>query len=111
MSKIITSPVKRFPGTVTLSDPLTFPQAVAWEKAIRASQEAGLNVGFAEQMALALPGLLACAEAWHLANIPEIPTPENFPSTPRVAVANLLAWLMGEISAIYDLDESEDPNA
>ena len=34
MSKVITSPVKRWPGSVTLADPLTFPQYAAWRNAL-----------------------------------------------------------------------------
>ena len=39
MSKTITSPIARWQGTVTLSDPLTLPQAERIEQAQSASQE------------------------------------------------------------------------
>jgi hypothetical protein len=106
VSKVITSPVKRFPGTVTLSDPLTFPQAIAFEDglaAVRSDREAGsiTKVRFA-----LLPGVLACVEAWRLGNFPESPSVDSFPSTPRQSVAELIDWLVGEVSALYQ--ESEE---
>ena len=65
MSKVITSPVKRFPGTVTLSDPLTFPQSLAVEDALDAAQELG-EVSVRRQNYTVLPGLMECVEEWDI---------------------------------------------
>lgn len=101
MPKTITSPVARFPGTVTLSDPLTFPQSFAFEDALNAARELGDNPSLSRANYAILPGVLACVEAWRLEGIPEYPTLEAFPSTPRKPIADLVAWLVNEIGALY----------
>jgi hypothetical protein len=107
MSKTITSPVKRFPGTVTLPDFLTFPQAIAWEEA-QADSEAlrdGKTV-FAKRMQALVPGFMAVVQEWNLENF----SLEPFQSTPRGAVIELCAWLIGEVTKLYD-EAEEIPNA
>lgn len=101
MPKTITSPVKRFPGTVVLSDPLTFPQAFAFEDALASVKEAREGENMGRIRYALLPGVLACVEEWHLTGFPEQPALDNFPSTPRVSVASLIDWLVGEITALY----------
>lgn len=106
MSKIISSPIKRYPGTVVLADPLTFPQSFAFEDAL-AEVERLKDAGSLSRLRYALlPGLLACVEEWHLASFPERPALDNFPSTPRLPVTQLIDWLVGEVSALYR--ESEE---
>ncbi len=39
MPKLITSPVDKFPGTVTLHDPLSFPMIITIEEAVAAAGE------------------------------------------------------------------------
>jgi hypothetical protein len=110
MGKVITSPVKRFSGTVTLADPLTFPQYKAWQAAARLANEA-INSGTAtpgDVDALLVPGVLACVEAWHLERFPAPVGVENFPATPRKASGQLLGWLVREITALTQ-GEDEDP--
>lgn len=105
MSKVITSPVKRWPGSVTLADPLTFPQFIAWRDAVRAASEhRGDLLRYSEAL---LPGVRACVEKWELANF----KPDPFPATPRQSSDRLLAWLVREINAIASAgdDEDEDP--
>ena len=107
MSRTITSPVKRYSGTVVLADPLTFDQLFAFMDAMDAARAEAINgarVNYA-----ALPGILACVEAWHLANIPEGVTLETFPATPPVAVARLIAWLVEELSREFE-DAETIPN-
>lgn len=101
MSKTITSPVKRYPGTVTLSDPLTFPQAFAFEDALEAVKEARETGSPARIRFALLPGIIACVEEWHLDGFPSKPTLDTFPSTPRKSSAEIIDWLVGEISALY----------
>ena len=65
MSKTIKSPVKEFPGTVDLHDPLTMPMVVAFEKAI----DETIALGEARQSEIdytALPGIFACVKFWNL---------------------------------------------
>lgn len=108
MSKIITSPVKRWAGTVKISDPLTFPQVFAFQDAIEAAKRAESSVMASN--AAWLPGILACVEAWELENFPRNPTPETFPATPPGSSARLIAWLIGEIGGLFQ-ESDPDPNA
>lgn len=133
MSKVVISPVKRFPGTVTLPSFLTFPQAIAWEKAGKLNDtmydteegapDAEGNPTYtrtrkaeytgAEAAQSLIPGILACVEAWNidwrLENVPATPTLETFPTTPRLSALNLVYWLASEINALYK-EEDEIPN-
>lgn len=130
MSKSILSPVTRFPGSVTIPNPLTFPQYIAWkrttqnllaafEKAHEGEPEPeegdkpSLKLwevgGVDEYTLLAIPGICEVVEKWDLAGFPPDPTPDTFPATPRVAVARLIYWLVSEIDAVaYQGDD--DPN-
>jgi len=107
MSKTITSPVKKWPGTVTLSDPLSFPQAIAFEdtidavKALEDPSQQRVNYTL-------LPAVLACVEKWELEGLGDPPNP--FPATPLVASALLLAWLVREVSRLFN-EAEEVPNA
>ena len=102
MSKTITSPVKRYPGTVVLSDPLTFPQTFAFEDAINAVGEARETGSIARIRYALLPGILACVEEWHIGGgFPDRPALDNFPSSPRQSSAELIEWLIGEIGDLY----------
>jgi len=108
MGKVITSPVKRFAGTVTLPDGYTFPQIIAFDKALadaRSDDKTNTEVWFA-----ALRGMIPCVEAWNLAGVPQQPTPETFPATPRASASALVSWLFTEISK-SQTDEGDDPNA
>lgn len=100
MPKQITSPVKRWPGTVTISDPLTFPQVLKLEAAlseVRGREE----VSKSEVDALLLPALLECVQEWRLENFPQGVNVDNFPATPRRPSAELIAWLLTEVTELY----------
>ena len=110
MSKVITSPVKKWPGSVTLSDPLTVPQAMAFEESLAlARAEENQEITRAKIAGLLLPGICACVEKWELEGL-GIVTPENYPATPKLASALLLAWLMKEITELFN-EADEIPNA
>jgi hypothetical protein len=101
MSKIITSPVKRWSGSVTLYDPLTIPQAMAFEDALDlARAEENKDFTRAKIGQLLLPGICACVEKWELDGL-GIVTPENYPASPKLSSAMLLSWLMGEITTLF----------
>lgn len=126
--KVITSPAKYFSGTVTLPSFLTFPQAIAWEKARaeadklyepiivdgveqvddqgRALTKRRDGVTDAEYLQAWLPGIIPCVESWSIAHF----DPANPPATPRAPLYELFAWLNREISALYGEPEG-DPNA
>jgi hypothetical protein len=100
MSKQIISPVKRFPGSVTLSDPLSYPQVFAWRDAIAKVEEFPDGSPFDVNAAI-VPGILAIVEKWELDKFPTPVTMENFPATPPVSAARLVAWITGEITSLF----------
>ena len=106
MSKVITSPVKRFPGTVVISDPLSYPQLLRFREALGA---VGGNDDWMAVNYTVLPGVMACIEEYHLQGFPEQVTLETFPATPPVSSAKLVAWLIGEINALM-AEAEPDPN-
>ena len=100
--RIIESPVEHFKGTVQLSDPLTFPQVIAFQDAIREtmnliSEDGKENIALAKLHYALLPGILPCIEKWEIENMPKRPTANNFPATPMIATGALVDWLRGEI--------------
>ena len=109
MSKIITSPVKRWPGTVTLSDPLNYPQAMAVEEALDEAALLDEEVSRNRRSFVLLPAFLMCVESWDLEGFPEQVTAETFPATPAVVSANLLSWLIGEVTVLF-AEADESPN-
>ena len=109
MSKVITSPVRKWPGTVTLADPLTFPQFMAWRKAMTNAKELMDEKDVSPMDEAVLPGICACVEEWHLNGQTQY-TPETFPATPRRASNKLVAWLVDEISSLVT-EAEEIPNA
>jgi len=106
LSKVITSPVKRFSGTVVLSDPLTYPQVFAFQDALEAIKELGGDANYLRVQYAALPGILKCVEEWHLEGVPAHPGADNFPATPMASAAQLISWLFGEISKLNDEAEN-----
>jgi hypothetical protein len=99
MPKVITSPVKRFPGTVTLSDPLTFPQVIAFQDALGAVGELEKTTWARLRYAL-LPGIISCVEKWELEGVSEHPNIDTFPCTPLVSAGKLVDWLQEEVTAL-----------
>lgn len=124
MSKVITSPVNRFPGTVTIPSPPNFAQWMSWlaarqnallEKAKGMGEDnPGMTyaeVGFEDAYTVAtLPGILSVVEQWSIEGIPEAPSMETFPAAPRRSVGALVVWLAREIDAVMFEDEGASPN-
>lgn len=108
MPKRLTSPVTRYPGDVVLSDPLNFEQAMAYEDGIIAVG-ALVSPTRTRVDATILPAVLACVSEWSLNGIPAHPTMETFPSTPRRDSAALIAWLVKEISELYQESQAVPP--
>ncbi len=115
MSKVIESKVKHFPGTVTIHQPATWPQYMAWRQAVEAAShgenlsvaEASFTDDSAKEM---IPGVLAMVEKWELQNFPASPTEATFPATPRRSIGLLLAWVISEITKVITEDD-DYPNA
>jgi len=128
MSKVITSPVKKWPGSVTIADPLTVKQAMDIEESLdnanalipeksgdtEEEMKAWKNkvaevVNSARYLYTLLPGLCGCVEKWELAGLGNV-TPDNFPGSPKVSRALLFSWLMDEVVKLYR-EAEEIPNA
>ena len=110
MPRLITSPVKRWPGTVTLSDPITLPQYIAWCDAIDDSNRVKQNGSSSgpRRLLAAVGGALACVDDWQIEGLPR-PTAETWPMKPRAACIELANWLFGEVARAMD-DEETIPN-
>ena len=123
MPKVIESPVKKFPGTVTLFDPLTMPQVVVIDECLVARgvffEEKEIDGKRAYVLkadafwsgpdTAALKAIFECVDEWNLNGIPEDVTTETFPGSPRNASRELVNWLIKEILDIYR-GETEIPN-
>lgn len=111
MPRTIQSPAKRWPGTITLSDPLTFPQYIAYQKALVESREVVDRKGLQTEADLAmLGGLLACVEKFDLGgNFPKGVTRDTFPRTPQAASKKLFMALFDEVIKLTG-EADDDPN-
>lgn len=112
----VKSPVDAFPGSVELPKRLTLPQALAYERAIKKAQDlkADEDARQSEYDLIVLEPICDVVEKWNLRDedgedLGEL-SPNNFPGSPRMASARLVAWLIGEVSAIYNPREDQDPN-
>lgn len=106
---VITSTAKRFPGTVVLPDALTFPQLIAAQDAFEAAREYQDGNVSRWQRAL-LPGVLACVSEWHIEGVPESPTAENFPATPRKDVSVLFGAILAGILTLVQGENELPPD-
>lgn len=104
MPRVIESPVKHYPGSVTIPDYMTYPQLGAWEEAMAAVGE------HKENAIKALPPVWAAAREivteWKLEGV----DPARPPATPRAAAIELAAWLINAINGLFD-EEDIDPKA
>jgi len=113
MSRILISPVKKFPGTVKLPEFYTLAQVSAWSDAVQdvmaATDDKG-NIRRIKKYMIMLPAILACVEVWQIVGQPDNLTADNFVGTPTSAACDLLQWVDDEIRSIVNGD-LEIPNA
>jgi len=123
MPKVIKSPVKHFPGTVTLSDPLTLPQVVKIDECLfnrrhyfEETEVDGERMytlkdgNFPSQAdTVGVAAIVECVDEWALKNFPNDVTAETFPGSPRGASRELVSWLILEVLKVYN-GETEVPN-
>lgn len=106
MSRVITSPIKRWSGTVTLVDPIPFPQYMRFKEALREAEKfRDDNDRFSQAI---LPGIFACVEQWELKNFTNGNglSIDTFPATPRRSSDKLIVWLITEIGKImFEADD------
>lgn len=109
MPKVIASPSKRWPGSVTLYDPLTLPQVEAIETALaenRGREETSIPAKFDRSY---IPAFIACVEVWNIQDFPNPPALETWPLSPRRDASVISSWLLTEILRIYN-GEMDIPN-
>jgi hypothetical protein len=107
MSKVITSNVARWAGTVTIADPLTLPQAQLIEAGLKQpeGQEENGRIWLSVIDAEKLPAIIACVEKWELENF----TADPFPASPRGDSHKLIDFIFSELFKVY-IGEAEVPN-
>ena len=117
MGKIAECPVKRFKGTVTLRDPMTFQMVARWEEALQVLRAAPKDDAgrYAEIEQTLYPLVIEMVEEWNLSNISDGKmTAENFPNakagTSAASIHSLIAWLINECQNVYNGNEDGDPN-
>lgn len=102
MSKVITSPIERWKGSVVIADPLTIPQAQLIEAGMKQPEaDADGKYWLSAEDGMELPAIIACVEKWELSNMPEKITADNFPASPRKDSHALISWLFKEIMNVY----------
>jgi hypothetical protein len=106
MTKTITSPSKRFPGTVDLPDYLDWVQLEAYQGKFSAITE-GMTTAQASR--LQAEAVIGVVQAWHIEGLPAAPA--QLPAS--IAGVKLLGWLINEISELIGDDDPEGspPNA
>ena len=101
------SNVPGWPGKIFTGTYLTFPQLVAWEKALsRATKLKESTESLYEFYAELLPSAITLIKKWEIERLPENVTYENFPASPR-----LVAWLVETITDLYEKTNASDPNS
>jgi len=100
------SPVKRWPGSVTLPEYLTWPQLEAWQQAASEATEA---TALAARQLAWVRGICAIVSTWELTGLPSSMTPESFPATPPKSSVALMGWLIRSISDLLN-EVDEIPN-
>lgn len=114
-----TCPVKRWPGVVLMPAYLHAADLLAWKSAVdeaqRLTDEAsgqGGTITLEQATAINLAwqrGICQIVRGWRLQNLPESIVAENFPQTPSKAARELRGWLLSEITALFE-DEETIPN-
>ncbi len=103
---ILSSPVKKHPGTVTLKL-LTLPLFTKWYEAI--TTEAG-NKDKVSRYLKYIPAICECVEKWSLDGFPEVITADTFPMDHAKSRLEVISWLFEEIQARFLGDGEDNPN-
>ncbi len=121
MAKVIESPVKKWPGKITISDPLSMIQVLALEEVVNerdayhkngASEEGDEAVNghsMIKSRSLLIPALIGCVESWDLEGLDKPNGIEDWPGSPLKESGELINWMFTEIWALLELS-TEVPN-
>ncbi len=96
------SPESRWPGTIVLSEYLTFPQLFRWETAMNEAkkvsvlQQAADSITTADFYLKLLPTAVSFVTEWHISGLPDKVDENNFPAS-----AKLMSWLITCVSELY----------
>jgi len=109
MSKVITSPIARWSGSITIANPITEAQAIEIERTLAVIKEADERVDeksnfkdlqHALNKSAKLRVVLVCVEKWELKDF----TVDPFPFSPKGDSDKLITFLFDEILAVYEGD-------
>ena len=89
----------RWAGTVTIAEPLTFPQAQLIEAGLKQPEghEGEDRIWLSVIDVMKLPAVIGCVEKWELAGF----TPDPFPASPRGDSHKLIDFIFGEMLKVY----------
>ena len=111
MSIVIKSDSKKWPGSVTIVEQLTLPQAELIDdgNAAQYANPRGGRVSFTAIDKARFPALLACVEKWDLQNISTPPTLDTWPWHSRIENHALINKIWSALLDVYH-GEEEVPN-
>lgn len=120
MTNVRTSPIKQFPGSIRLIDPVVLPAVAKYEQAMLDGRELTreytpeggkfpVGLAAANYYATILPGVFAIVEGFEIEGIPTNPTVESFPYKPKKAAELLVAWLVDTVKQYVEEDNQVPP--
>ena len=106
MGKTITCPVKRWPGTIVISHPMTLPQVALFQRIMVDAQDMKDTL-ILEWCAGVWPSMRLLIEEWNIDKLP-FPNDNNFPGHPKNTVEEFFIWLWKELIGAYNEAESKE---
>ncbi len=107
MGKVVVSPVKAIPGSITLISPVPLDPYLDW---VDTHSQLGESKRIKEQIAVMLPAVCELIEVASIEGLPANPTPADFGKLkPGAAAMELVIWLIGECRQIVAAEDN--PNA
>lgn len=111
MPRVVTCPVARWPGEVVLAEPMSWPQFLAWQRAVMNANEVIKAEGLQSEYDAAIClGIAAVVLEWRLSGL-NPPDAHGIPATPRQASNEFISWILREVSAIVVGEATPDPLA
>ena len=102
--------IKRWSGSITLPDYLSWPQLMKWDGVLRATDKYREGDKIKSEYVMQffndlLPCILDVVQEWHIEGLPERPTVDTFPGSPE-----LVAFLAEQLVELYRKTNEVDPN-
>ena len=111
MPRVVTCPVARWPGEVVLAEPMSWPQFLAWQRAVMNAEEVAKAEGLQSEYDAAIClGIAAVVLEWRLGGL-NPPDAHGVPATPRHSSNEFISWFLREVFAIVKGEASTDPKA